>query len=230
MTAGLAILAAGSSTRAGTDKVAADLGGRPVLVWSLAAAAASGAFAEIVVVAPPGREAAVAGLVRDHAVRVITGGATRTASSWAALDALAANDIVVIHDAARPFAAPSLFAGVIEQAAEHGSAIPALAVADTVRRIPVAGRPIEEVDRAGLSLVQTPQAFRRAVLARARDAAGDRTFTDDAAAVIASGQGIRMVPGDRRNLKLTTMEDLGYARELVAKGLAALPATVVRRP
>lgn len=229
MTAGLAILAAGSSTRAGTDKVSADLGGRPVLVWSLAAATASGAFDEIIVVAPPGREAAVRALATDYAIRVISGGATRTASSWAALDALAGRDVIAIHDAARPFAAPSLFARLVGEAAEHGSAVPGLAVADTVRRADAAGRSLEEVDRSGLSLVQTPQAFRRAVLERARAAAGDRTFTDDAAAVIASGQGVRLISGDRRNLKLTTMEDLGYARELVAKGLAALPATVVGR-
>jgi len=229
MTAGLAILAAGSSTRAGADKVSADLGGRPVLVWSLAAAAASGAFDEIIVVAPRGRESAVSALAMGYGVRVISGGASRTASSWAALDALSGSDIVVIHDAARPFAAPSLFARLVAEAAEHGSAVPGLAVVDTVRRADTAGRSLEEVDRSGLSLVQTPQAFRRAVLERARAAAGDRTFSDDAAAVIASGQEVRLVAGDRRNLKLTTMEDLGYARELVAKGLAALPATVVAR-
>jgi hypothetical protein len=62
--------------------------------------------------------------------------------------------------------------------------------------------------------------------ARARAAAGGRSFTDDAAAVIAAGQRIRMVPGERRNIKITTMEDLGYARELVAKGLVAVAATV----
>ncbi len=200
-----------------------------MLVWSLAAAAASGAFAEIIVVAPPGREAAVIALTAGYAVRVVPGGPTRTASSWAALDALFGRDIVAIHDAARPFAAPSLFARLVAEATEHGSAVPGLAVADTVRRADATGRSLEEVDRSGLSLVQTPQAFRREVLERARVAAGDRTFTDDAAAVIASGQEARLVPGDRRNLKLTTMEDLGYARELVAKGLAALPAIVVSR-
>jgi len=79
VTAGLAILAADSSTRAGTDKVSADLGGRPVLVWSLAAATASGTFDEIIVVAPPGCEAAVRALATEYAIRVISGGATRTA-------------------------------------------------------------------------------------------------------------------------------------------------------
>lgn len=230
MTAGLAILAAGSSSRAGTDKVSADLGGRPVLVWSLAAAVASGAFARIVVVAPPGREGSVAALATGYVVQVVPGGADRTASSWAALDALAECEVIAIHDAARPFAAPSLFSRLVAEAAEHGSAVPALAVADTVRRADAAGRSLEEVDRAGLTLVQTPQAFRRSVLERARAAAAGRSFTDDAAAVIASGQEARLVAGDRRNLKLTTMEDLGYARELVAKGLAAIAATLVSRP
>ncbi|HEY8656065.1 MAG TPA: 2-C-methyl-D-erythritol 4-phosphate cytidylyltransferase [Candidatus Limnocylindria bacterium] len=229
MTAGLAILAAGSSTRAGADKVSADLGGRPVLAWSIAAAIASGAFAEILVVAPVGREPAVRALVAEYAVRVIPGGASRTASSWAALAALVTHDVIAIHDAARPFTAPSLFARLVAEAAEHGSAVPGLAVADTVRRADAGGRSLEEVDRSGLTLVQTPQVFRRPVLERARAAAGDRTFTDDAAAVIASGQEARLVQGDRRNLKLTTMEDLGYARELVAKGLAAIHATVVTR-
>ena len=229
MTAGLAILAAGSSTRAGTDKVSADLGGRPVLAWSLAAAEASGAFDEIIVVAPPGREAAVVALAAGHPARVIAGGVTRTASSWAALDALSGHQVIAIHDAARPFAAPSLFAAVVAEAAVHGTAIPGLAIADTVRRADPTGRSLEEVDRSGLSLVQTPQAFQRVVLERARAAGGDRSFTDDAAAVIASGQETRTVAGDRRNLKITTLEDLGYARELVEKGLAALPARVVGR-
>ena len=229
MTAGLAILAAGSSTRAGTDKVSADLGGRPVLVWSLAAAVASGAFAQILVVAPAGREPAVRAIAAGYDVRVVSGGTTRTASSWAALDALAGHEVIAIHDAARPFVTPSLFARLVVEAGTHGSAVPALAVADTVRRADAAGRSLEEVDRSGLSLVQTPQVFRRVVLERAREAVGDRTFSDDAAAVIASGQEARLVPGDRRNLKLTTMEDLGYARELVAKGLAAIAATVVSR-
>lgn len=224
MSAGLAILAAGSSTRAGTDKVSADLGGRPVLVWSIAAALASGAFDEIVVVAPADRIPAVMRLVEGHRVRVVAGGATRTASSWAALDALPDAQIIAIHDAARPFAPPSLFAKLVEVARTSGSAVPGLAVAETVRRADEAGRAMEEVDRSGLWTAQTPQVFQRELLERARAAAGQRAFTDDAAAVIALGLDVRLVPGDRRNLKLTSSEDLSYARELVAKGLAAIAA------
>ena len=223
MSAGLAILAAGSSSRAGVDKVTADLGGSAVLLWSLAAAEASGAFAAIVVVAPRERLPLIAGLVGSRAP-VIAGGATRTASSWAGLDALQSHDIIAIHDAARPFATPSLFAAVVAVATEYGSAVPGLAVAETVRRAGPAGRAVQEVDRTGLWTAQTPQAFQRALLERARVGAGDRSFTDDAAAVIALNEEVRLVPGDRRNFKLTSTEDVAYARELADKGLVAIAA------
>ncbi|HLZ49100.1 MAG TPA: IspD/TarI family cytidylyltransferase [Candidatus Limnocylindria bacterium] len=228
MSAGLAILAAGSSSRAGTDKVLLELGGQPVLLWSLAAAAASGAYSAIVIVAPADRVAAIARVAGDRA-RVVAGGATRTASSWAALDALPDVDVIAIHDAARPFASASLFATVCAVATEYGSAVPGLAIAETVRRADAAGRAVEEVDRDGLWTAQTPQAFARGLLVRARQAAGDRAFTDDAAAVIALNEDVRLVPGERRNFKLTSTEDIAYARELAEKGLVAIAARPVRR-
>ena len=228
MSAGLAILAAGSSSRAGTDKVSAELGGHAVLLWSLAAAEASSAFAAIVVVAPADRMPAMAGLVGARA-RVVQGGATRTASSWAGLDALRGHDVIAIHDAARPFATASLFAKVVAVATEYGSAVPGLAIAETVRRADGAGRAVEEVDRNGLWTAQTPQAFQRGLLERARAAAGARSFTDDAAAVIAMNEDVRLVPGERRNLKLTSVEDVAYARELAEKGLVAIAAQPLAR-
>ena len=226
MPAGCAILAAGSSTRAGTDKVGADLGGQPVLAWSLAAALASGSFSRIVVVTRADRVGAVEAIVRPCApdARVIAGGVTRTASTWAALDALGDADVIAIHDSARPFVPPSLFTRCVELARRDGSAVAGLPLADTVRRADEAGAAVEELAREGLWSAQTPQAFRRDLLERARAAAGDRTFSDDAAAVAAAGLPVRMVLGERRNLKITTTEDLGYARELVAKGLVGIPA------
>lgn len=228
MTAGLAILAAGSSSRAGADKVTLELGGHAVLLWSLAAAEASGAYASIVVVAPAPRVSALVALVGARA-RVVPGGPTRTASSWAGLDALGEHAVIAIHDAARPFATPFLFAQVVAVALEYGSAVPGLAVAETVRRADPAGRAVEEVDRNGLWTAQTPQAFERSLLERARAAAGDRSFTDDAAAVIAMNEDVRLVPGERRNFKLTSSEDLAYARELAEKGLVAISARELRR-
>ncbi|HZP97108.1 MAG TPA: 2-C-methyl-D-erythritol 4-phosphate cytidylyltransferase [Candidatus Limnocylindria bacterium] len=226
----LAILAAGDATRAGIDKVLADLGGEPVLAWSLAAGVAAACFDEIVVVAPSEKLASVEKIVRARAPRasVVAGGATRTASSWAALDAARDADVIAIHDAARPFVPPSLFARCVDIAAADGSAVAGLPLADTVRRANEAGAATEEVSREGLWSAQTPQVFRRELLARARAAAGERSYSDDAAALVAAGIPPKMVLGERRNLKITTFEDLSYARELVAKGLAGFPVTAVR--
>jgi 2-C-methyl-D-erythritol 4-phosphate cytidylyltransferase len=228
VSAGLAILAAGSSSRAGTDKMSHELDGHAVLLWSIAAAEASGAYAAIVVVAPADRVPAMNRIVGSRA-RVVPGGATRTASSWAGLDALAGHGVIAIHDGARPFATPSLFAQVVAVATEYGSAVPGLAVAETVRRADAAGRAVEEIDRNGLWTAQTPQAFRRELLERARASAGDRSFTDDAAAVIAMNEDVRLVPGERRNFKLTSPEDVAYARELAEKGLVAIAARPLPR-
>ena len=226
----LAILAAGSATRAGMDKVLADLGGQPVLAWSLAAALASGSFDDIIVVAQEVKLDRLRPTVQERAphARIVAGGATRTASSWAALDAANGADVIAIHDAARPFVPPSLFTRVVEIAAAEGSAVAGLPLADTVRRADEAGAATEEVSREGLWSAQTPQAFQVALLAKARAAAGDRSFSDDAAALVAAGIRPKMILGERRNLKITTLEDLGYAREIVAKGLVGFPALQVR--
>ena len=202
-----------------------------MLAWSLQAAIASRAFARIVVVIRPDRplgpiEAIVRS--RDPKASVVAGGETRTQSSWAALAAAPDADVIAIHDSARPFVPPSLFARCVEIARKEGSAVAGLPLADTVRRADEAGVAIEEVAREGLWSAQTPQVFRREVLERARSVAGDRSFGDDAAAVRAAGLPVRMVLGERRNLKITTMEDLAYARELVAKGLVGMPVLQIR--
>jgi 2-C-methyl-D-erythritol 4-phosphate cytidylyltransferase len=230
VTAVLAILAAGTSSRAGLDKVLADLGGHPVLLWSVQSGQVAGCFREIVVVAPAEKVAAVATLAQGRdGVRVVAGGASRTASSWAALTAAGDADVIAIHDAARPFVPPSLFQRSVEIARAEGSAVAGLPLADTVRRANEAGAAREEIEREGLWAAQTPQAFRRDVLERARVAAGERVFSDDAAAVVAAGLPVKMIPGERRNLKITTFEDLAYARELVEKGLVGLAAWQVAR-
>jgi 2-C-methyl-D-erythritol 4-phosphate cytidylyltransferase len=202
-----------------------------VLAWSLASAIASAAFARIVVVVRPNiARGAIEAIVRSRApdARVVTGGDTRTQSSWAALAAADDADVIAIHDSARPFVPPSLFVRCIEVARAEGSAVAGLPLADTVRRADETGVAIEEVSREGLWSAQTPQAFQCTILERARVAVGDRSFGDDAAAVRAAGLPVRMVLGERRNLKITTMEDLAYARELVAKGLVGMPALQIR--
>lgn len=226
-----AILAAGSSSRAGADKITADLGGEPVLAWSLASALASGAFERIVVVVRPDHpRGPIEAIVRSRApdATLVAGGETRTQSSWAALAAADDAQVIAIHDSARPFVPPSLFSRCVDIARTEGTAVAGLPLADTVRRADEAGVAIEEVSREGLWSAQTPQAFQRVILERARVAVGRRSFGDDAAAVRAAGLPVRMVLGERRNLKITTIEDLAYARELVAKGLIGMPALQIR--
>ena len=225
------IVAAGRGSRFGgpLPKQYALLAGLPVLRRTLEAYRAAPQINSLRVVIAPGDEihyqAAVEGLALPPPVM---GGVSRQQSVLNGLEAMAgdAPDFVAIHDAARPFVPPSLFARCVELAATDGSAVAGLPLADTVRRADEAGAAIEEVARDGLWSAQTPQAFRRELLERARVAAGEKTFGDDAAALVAAGIQPRMVLGDRRNLKITTHEDLGYARELVAKGLAGFPALV----
>jgi len=153
----------------------------------------------------------------------VTGGATRQASVRAGLEAMAddAPDIVLVHDAARPFVKPELITRAIEAADKSGASIPALAVLDTVKT--VEGNQITgTIDRSTLRTVQTPQAFRFAdLLAAHRRAAeaGRDDFTDDAALAEWAGMTVTVFQGDTTNMKLTTAEDFARAS---AEQLAAL--------
>lgn len=203
------VVAAGTGSRFGARKQYEDLGGRPVLEWSLAAARS--VCDGVVAVLPVG--AAMAG---DEAVSVV-GGPTRSDSVRAGLHAVPdAAEIVVVHDAARPLASATLFGRVVEAVrAGADAAVPALAVSDTIKRVE-GDVVVETLDRAVLVGVQTPQAFRASVLREAH--ASGAEATDDAALVEAIGGKVVTVEGERRNVKLTTPEDLLVARALLGAG------------
>jgi 2-C-methyl-D-erythritol 4-phosphate cytidylyltransferase len=225
------VLAAGPGARLGLrePKGFVEVAGKPMVAWAIEAAAGCPAVGSVVVTVPAGtEERARAGAASAKPVVVVAGGASRHASVGAALAAIPKDvPVVVCHDAARPFASSQLFIAVVEalEAGDADGAIPVVPVPDTVKRVRDGFVVGTEEPRAELALAQTPQAFRRELLVRAREAAPERSFTDDAAAVAAAGIRVRMIPGDRRNLKITTLEDLAYARELVDKGLAAVAAT-----
>jgi 2-C-methyl-D-erythritol 4-phosphate cytidylyltransferase / 2-C-methyl-D-erythritol 2,4-cyclodiphosphate synthase len=213
------VVAGGAGSRAGQGgpKQWRRLAGRPVASWSLEALSAWGA-APLVLVHPAAQAAeaaeAAAGL---PGVRFAAGGATRTDSVRAGLEGLAPDeaDIVLIHDAARPF----LAARVLDQLAkvlEHvDAAAPALAVADTLKRATAEGMVLDTADRDGLWRVQTPQAFRRKVLADALAALPEKaSATDDLALVEAAGARVQLTPGDPMLLKLTYPEDFEMAERL----------------
>jgi 2-C-methyl-D-erythritol 4-phosphate cytidylyltransferase/2-C-methyl-D-erythritol 2,4-cyclodiphosphate synthase len=131
-------------------------------------------------------------------------------------------DIVLVHDAARPFVSPSLIARAIAAARLSGAAVPVIAVADTVKSVDAAGTVTGTLDRTPLRLVQTPQAFGYAALLdahRRAHAAGRDDFTDDAALAEWAGIKVATFEGDASNVKLTTSDD--FVRAENAK-LAAL--------
>jgi 2-C-methyl-D-erythritol 4-phosphate cytidylyltransferase len=194
------VVAAGRGERYGAPKQYELLAGRRVLDWSLAAARA--VAGGIVLVVAPGREGD-----REDVDAVVVGGATRSASVRAGLAAVPADaSIVVVHDAARPAANGGLFDAVVRAVLGGAdAAVPGVTVVDTVKRVGADGVVVETLDRDELVAVQTPQAFKADVLRAAHAGGGDAS--DDAALVEAAGGRVVVVPGDPRNIKLTTAAD-----------------------
>jgi 2-C-methyl-D-erythritol 4-phosphate cytidylyltransferase len=210
------ILAAGRSERFGEDKIFAELQGLPVLLHSVRAFLAAEVVEEIVVVARPGTEFRVAMLLQDldFPIRVVTGGQRRRDSSLAGVEA-ACGEFVLIHDAARPLVSPELIKRVLDSAEAHGAAVPVLPMVDTLRYVENGFLKPEVLPRAGLVAMQTPQGFRRDLLLPALEEC-DEDLPDDAAALLSRGIPVAVVPGDRRNLKLTYPEDLALAQLLLS--------------
>jgi 2-C-methyl-D-erythritol 4-phosphate cytidylyltransferase/2-C-methyl-D-erythritol 2,4-cyclodiphosphate synthase len=216
------VLAAGRGVRAGGDlpKQYRRLAEQPVIRTSLAA---FDDHAEVARVQPVIQQedaglfqAATAGL---KLLPPVQGGATRQASVRAGLEAMAAAppDLVLVHDAARPFVSPALISRAIAAAAESGAAIPAIAVTDTIKRVDADGRVCETLDRAALRTVQTPQAFRYSALLEAHRraaAAGRDDFTDDAALAEWAGLPVTVFAGEAGNMKLTNAEDFDRAEAM----------------
>ena len=198
------VVAAGEGRRFGAAKQYAPLAGCRVLDWSLKAARQASEGVVLVV-----RPDAVAD-PEPAADVVVGGGASRSTSVRAGLAAVPeAAEVVVVHDAVRPMATPALFEAVVE-AVRGGAtaAVPALAVADTLRR-----RDGGTVDRTDLVAVQTPQAFAAAALRAAHRDCPEAT--DDAALVEAAGGAVRLVEGEPGNRKITDRGDLALAERLV---------------
>jgi 2-C-methyl-D-erythritol 4-phosphate cytidylyltransferase/2-C-methyl-D-erythritol 2,4-cyclodiphosphate synthase len=152
------------------------------------------------------------------------GGATRQASVRAGLEALEPHkpDIVLVHDAARPFATPALVARAIAAAQKTGAAVPALPVTDTVKSVDAAGFVDKTLDRKVLRTIQTPQGFAYApLLAAHRKAAAQRRedFTDDAALAEWAGMRVSVFPGEPGNIKITEPEDFTRAEAIQISAL-----------
>ena len=221
-----AIIAAGGvGARLGADrpKQLLELNGRSILERSVDAFDRHPGIAETIVVLPAGLAASPpAWLASRRQVRVAIGGTRRQDSVANGFDLVsAATDVVLVHDAARPFVTPEVIARVIEGAAAHGAAIAAIPVSDTVKR----GEKrndyaviAETIPREPLFLAQTPQGFTRGVLhdAIALGRSGVEA-SDEAMLAERAGHSVRLVDGSASNVKITTAEDLQAASRRLAE-------------
>jgi 2-C-methyl-D-erythritol 4-phosphate cytidylyltransferase len=218
------IVAAGRGERLGGDrpKAFAKVNGRALLAESLERLEASDLVDSIVIVAPEGWEEPTILLAEElGAGKVsasVSGGATRTESVRAGVAEVPEEALVVlVHDAARPFLPGDVIERVLAPLGEGwDGAVPALPVADTLKRAGPDGAVAETVDRSGLYAVQTPQAFLADVLRKALAGAVEDA-SDCAALVEAQGGRVKLVEGDRRLVKVTTAEDLALVASMLAR-------------
>jgi 2-C-methyl-D-erythritol 4-phosphate cytidylyltransferase/2-C-methyl-D-erythritol 2,4-cyclodiphosphate synthase len=232
--ADVVVVAAGSSQRFGSDKLDADIGGRPLLAWTIDRLASSELVERIVVVSAPDRVDRIrsAPWLSAKVVDVVPGGARRQESVAHGIGALegaleersgtvpdgAPDRIVLVHDGARPLVGRELIAAVVDAVEAHGAAIPILPVVETLKRVGD-GLVHETVEREGVGAAQTPQGIRLGIL-RAAYARfppdGPREFTDEAALLEACTIPVHVVPGHADNLKVTLPADLDRAASLLA--------------
>ena len=212
------IAAGGRGSRLGSPepKQLLSVAGRPILQRSVDAFALHPRVSEVIVALPSGLAAAPPPYLRHHAIRVVEGGARRQDSVSRAFAHVAqASEIVIIHDAARPFVSASLISRTIDAADEHGAAIAAIPVTDTVKRGDAQGRITGTLPRGEIFLAQTPQAFRREVLVAAlASASATVDATDEAMLAEQAGYRVQLVDGDPSNIKITTVPDLEAAARL----------------
>jgi 2-C-methyl-D-erythritol 4-phosphate cytidylyltransferase/2-C-methyl-D-erythritol 2,4-cyclodiphosphate synthase len=211
----------------GAPKALREIGGEPILLHAVRGLLESGRIDLVVVAAPPSAEGVaevhriLAGL---EPVTVVPGGGTRQQSVALALAAVPEDegyDVVLVHDAARALTPPETIASVVE-AVRSGlpAVVPVLPVADTIKSVVPredGGHSVgRTVDRSGLRAVQTPQGFRRELLARAHAAAG-HDATDDAGLVESLGESVGMIPGHVEAFKVTTPFDLVLAESVLER-------------
>jgi len=214
----------------GIDKLAAAVGGRPLLHWTLRAMRAAACVDRLVIVTVADRVAEVTAspLLGGLADAVLAGGATRQQSVAAGVRWLDRVDPdgrerpVLVHDGARPLVSPALVAAVVDAVKRYGAALPVLPVAETLKRVKE-GRVLETVDRSTLAAAQTPQGARRGLLLDAWTTyppEGSRQFTDEAALLEACTIAVHAIPGEPANLKVTLPDDLRRVEQALAPAVA----------
>ncbi len=200
----------------GSDKLWVDLCGKPLIAWPLQALAASPLVDSLIVAASMSNQERITCLAGELGIeaRIVVGGARRQDSVRAALDAVGDAEWVVVHDGARPLLTTKLVEDGLAAAQDTGAAIAAVPVVDTIKQVD-GPKVVTTLNRDELWAVQTPQVFRRALLAEAH-ARSPEDVTDDAALVESIGGEVRVYMGDYENIKVTTPADLQVVRALLA--------------
>ena len=225
------VLAAGESRRMGRDKALLPVGGRPLIAHTLAAFEACSVIDQIVLVLAPSNAHAVLPILSrfPKVVRTCMGGRRRQDSVRAGLHTIAPREWVVVHDGARPLVTPELIAAGVAAAAETGAAAAALPLVDTLKQTDGAAIVLRTLSRDYLWTVQTPQVFRYDLLLRAHNSAIE-DVTDDCALVENIGGRVKLYPGARANLKVTTPEDLAIVEAILrARGVRRRQPATGRR-
>lgn len=230
MKAAALIVAGGSGARFAAEsgdapKQLTALCGRAMIAWSADALARGDRIAHLVVVLPAELEEGVRAVLAPRTVEkahaFVAGGATRQESVFNGLRALPEGVThVLIHDAARPCASPALVDRVLAALETHDAVVPAVAATDTLIR-DFQGRVDAIVDRVHVAGVQTPQGFRRELILRAHREAKARGFhsSDDGSLVLALGEPVHTVAGERTNIKVTFREDVAIAEAVLKNGV-----------
>lgn len=146
---------------------------------------------------------------------IITGGATRFHSVQNGLQAIDGDGVVFVHDGVRPLLSTSLIHACYDQAVEKGSAIPAIAVSDSMRIVD--GEDSRPVDRNKMRSIQTPQTFRTDIILSAFEQEYSDKFTDEATVVESAGYKVTLIEGEKSNIKITTPEDMKVAESILAE-------------
>jgi 2-C-methyl-D-erythritol 4-phosphate cytidylyltransferase len=217
------IVAAGSSRRMGFDKLFAPLAGKPVVWHSLKAFSDCSEVDEIIVVAKEDRIEEFEQLVRSETLskarKIVAGGAERHLSVWNGLQAVSSkkSEFVAIHDGARPLTTPKLIHACLQMAEEFGAACCASPIPDTVKRVSIEQMVQENVERAGLWAMQTPQVFSSGLILQAYASlmAKHEMVTDEVSAVQKLGKKIALLKNEDWNFKVTYPHDLELAEQVL---------------
>ena len=203
----------------GREKQYLELSGRPMLEWSAEVFSGMGGFEELVVVLGRENLAAHGPEWKKRGFRVAPAGATRTDSLKSGFSRLSRSvKLVAVHDGARPLVSAGIVAAALKAALKHGAAVPAVPLKDTIKRVSDNGAFFENtLERSRLMAVQTPQCYRKEILARALKIAGKADYSDESQILEKLGIKPAVVSSEHTNIKVTTPEDIIIA-EAFMKG------------